>query len=104
IAIVGMRDLDADRPRPPREIVEDMADAAERDFWPAVQAGELEVRVQYFEIEDPDTDPDPEFDRLVDPAKSRAVGPHVAALAAHMAGETDELLIDDGDVVATRVP
>jgi transcriptional regulator with XRE-family HTH domain len=103
IAIVGMRDLDADRPRPPREIVEDMADAAERDFWPAIEAGELEVRVQYVEIEDPDADPAPEFDRLVDPTRSRAVGPHVAALAAHMAGETDELLIDDGDVVATRV-
>lgn len=104
IAIVGMRDLDSDRPRPPREIVEDMADAAERHFWPAILAGHLEVRVQYCEIEDPDGSTAPELDRLVDPAKSRAVGPHVAALAAHRAGETEETLIDDGDVVATRVP
>jgi RNA polymerase primary sigma factor len=104
IAIVGMRDLDADRPRPPREIVVQMADAAERNFWPAIEAGQLEVRVQYVEVEDPDSDYEPEFDELVDPAQSRAVGPYVAAVRAHRAGETDELLIGDGDVVCVPVP
>ncbi|MEV0290992.1 hypothetical protein AB0H36_43265 [Kribbella sp. NPDC050820] len=104
IAIVGMRDLDADRPRPPREMVEQMADAAERHFWPAIEAGQLEVRVQYVEIDEPDSGVEPEFDRLVDPAQSRAVGPNVAAVRAYRAGETDELLIGDGDVVAGRVP
>jgi RNA polymerase primary sigma factor len=104
IAIVGMRDLDADRPRPPREMVEQMADAAERQFWPAIEAGQLEVRVQYVEIDDPDVAFEPEFDRLVDPGQSRAVGPCVAAVRALRSGETDELLIDDGDVVAARVP
>lgn len=104
ISIVGMRDLDADRPRPPREMVEQMADEAERHFWPAIEAGELEVRVQYIEIDEPDGSPEPELDRLVDPGKSRTVGPHVAALRAHRAGQSDELLIDDGDVVCVEVP
>ncbi len=104
IAIVGMRDLDADRRRPPREMVEQMADAAERHFWPAIEAGQLEVRVQYVEVDDPDADYQPELDRLVDPGQSRAVGPYVAAARAYATDATDELLIDDGDVVATRVP
>jgi RNA polymerase primary sigma factor len=104
IAVVGMRDLDADRPRPPREIVAQMADAAERHFWPAIEAGQLEVRVQYLEVEDPDVENVPELDRLVDPGTSRVVGPFVAALRAYRAGETEEVLVDDGDVVATRVP
>jgi transcriptional regulator with XRE-family HTH domain len=104
IAIVGMRDLDADRPRPPREMVEEMANAAERSFWPAIEAGELEVRVQYVEIDDPDDTREPEFDQLVDPAQSRAVGPYVAAVRAHRIGETDEMLIGDGDVVCSHVP
>src|SRR5262249_20496344 len=92
IAIVGMRDLDADRPRPPREMVEQIADEAERYFWPAIEAGQLEVRVQYAEIDDPDSDFEPEFDRLVDPAESRIVGPFVAAVRAQRNGETEELL------------
>jgi len=104
IAIVGMRDLDADRPRPPREMVEQMADAVERHFWPAIEAGELEVRVQYLEIDEPDGDHEPEFDRLVDPAQSRAVGPYVAAVRDLRGGETDEILINDGDVVCAPVP
>lgn len=104
IAIVGMRDLDADRRRPPREIVEEMADAAERHFWPAIEAGQLEVRAQYVEVEDPDTGYEPELDRLVDPSQSRVVGPYAATARAHAEGTTDELLVDDGDVVAVRVP
>jgi RNA polymerase primary sigma factor len=104
ISIVGMRDLDADRPRPPRELVEQLAEEAERHFWPAIEARELEVRVQYLELTDPDSSAEPELDNLVDPGQSRAVGPHVRALRAHRAGETDELLIDEGDVVSAEVP
>jgi RNA polymerase primary sigma factor len=104
IAIVGMRDLDADRARPPREIVEQIADEAECHFWPAIEAGELEVRAQYVEISDPDIVPVPEFDRLVDPAKSRAIGPYVAALRAYRDDQTEEALIDEGDVVCVRAP
>jgi RNA polymerase primary sigma factor len=104
IAIVGLRDLDADRRRPPWEIVGQMADAAERNFWPAIAAGRLEVQVQYIEVDDPDAEYQPKLDRLVDPANSRVVGPYLAALRAWRDGTTDELLVDDGDVVGARVP
>jgi transcriptional regulator with XRE-family HTH domain len=108
IAIVGLRDLDADRPRPPREIVEQIGSEAERNFWPAIEAGELEVRVEYVEIDDPDLEPQPEIDALVIPEQSREVGPLVGVFRAHQRGDVEEILIDEGDVVATtaelRVP
>ena len=101
IAIVGFRDLDADRPRPPREIVEDIATAAETNFWPAIEAGDLEIRVEYVEIEDPALAPQPEVDLLVSPGSAPSVLPLVDAYRKHKQSEVDELLIDGGDVVAT---
>jgi transcriptional regulator with XRE-family HTH domain len=100
IAIVGLRDLDSDRPRPPREVIEQIAREAEENFWPAIEAGELEVRVEYVEIDDPGATPEPEIDTLVTPARSRVTGPLVEALRAHSDDAIVEMLIDEGDVVA----
>lgn len=108
IAIVGLRDLDADKRRPAREIIEQIGREIEVNFWPAIEADELVARVEYVEIDDPVTEPAPEVDTLVAPAQSRVTGPLVSAMGAEAADETVEVLIDDGDVaVATaelRVP
>jgi transcriptional regulator with XRE-family HTH domain len=100
IAVVGLRDLDADTPRPPRAIVEQIAADVERDFWPALENGDLEVRVEYIEIDDPDAPATPEIDVQVTPGSSPDIAPLVAAYRAYRAGEIVESLIDDGDVVA----
>jgi RNA polymerase primary sigma factor len=102
IAIVGLRDLDADKRRPAREIIEQVGREIEANFWPAIEARELTARVEYVEIDDPVTEPAPEVDTLVAPAQSRVTGPLVNAMSAEAADETVEVLIDDGDVaVAT---
>jgi transcriptional regulator with XRE-family HTH domain len=99
IAVVGLRDLDADRARHPREIVEQIAQEAEHHFWPAIEAGELEVRVEFVEVRDPDAVPAPEVDRVVVPEHSSAVAPLADALRAHREDQTVDTLVDDGDVV-----
>jgi transcriptional regulator with XRE-family HTH domain len=100
IAVVGLRDLDADKRRTPREIIEQIGREIEENFWPAIEAGELSARVEYIEIDDPTVEPAPEVDSLVAPAQSRISGPLVHSVRAHANDEAVEVLIDDGDVVA----
>jgi RNA polymerase primary sigma factor len=98
IAVVGLRDLDADKRRPPREIIEQIGHEVEENFWPAIEARELVARVEYVEIDDPATEPAPEIDNLVVPAQTRVTGPLVKAVRAEAEDEVVEVLIDDGDV------
>jgi len=98
IAVVGLRDLDADKRRPSREIVEQIGREVEANFWPAIEAGELSARVEYVEIDDPAAEPAAEIDNLVVPAQTRVTGPLVKAVRAHDEDEAVEVLIDDGDV------
>jgi transcriptional regulator with XRE-family HTH domain len=100
IAVVGLRDLDADKRRPPREITEQIGREIEENFWPAIEAGELSARVEYVELDDPAAEPAPEIDNLVAPAQTRISGPLVQAVRAHVNEEAVEVLVDDGDVVA----
>jgi RNA polymerase primary sigma factor len=100
IAIVGLRDLDADQRRTPREIIEQIGREIEENFWPAIEAGELSARVEYVEIDDPTAEPAAEVDSLVAPAQSRISGPLVRSVRARAKEEAVEVLVDDGDVVA----
>jgi RNA polymerase primary sigma factor len=100
IAVVGLRDLDADQRRTPRAIIEQIAREIEENFWPAIEAGELSARVEYIEIDDPTTEPAAEVDSLVAPAQTRISGPLVHSVRAHANDETVEVLVDDGDVVS----
>jgi transcriptional regulator with XRE-family HTH domain len=103
IAVVGLRDLDADKRRTPREITEQIGREIEENFWPAIEAGELSARVEYVEIDDPAVEPAPEVDSLVAPAQTRISGPLVHSVRAYANDDAVEVLVDDGDVVAGTV-
>jgi transcriptional regulator with XRE-family HTH domain len=100
IAVVGLRDLDADKRRTPREIAEQIGREIEENFWPAIEAGELSARVEYVEIDDPAPEAAPEVDSLVAPAQTRISGPLVQSVRAYANDDVVEVLVDDGDVVA----
>jgi transcriptional regulator with XRE-family HTH domain len=103
ISIVGFHDLDADRDRTPREVIEQIDDEIGRYFWPAIEEGELEARVEYTEISNPETELRPEIDAVVMPERSSEAGPFVRALRAYRSGDVDESLVDEGDVVVGEV-
>ncbi len=104
VAIVGLRDLDADAGRTPAETLAEIGHEIARHFWPALQSGALDARAEYLEISDPDTaDELPGPGTRVRPLDVGDVAPLALARATHRDGGTVEQLVDDGDVVRAEV-
>lgn len=101
VAIVGLRDLDAEVPRSPEEMVGELRAAITASFFAAIEAGHLEARVDYLPVSRPADGPDPEpgQEALLRPERDPVVRGLVDALDKHNKGDVDEELVDDGDVV-----
>ena len=99
IAVVGLRDLDADRARHPREIVEQIAQEAEHHFWPAIEAGEYRGQGRVRRSPRPGRSAGPRDRPSCGAWHSSAVAPLADALRAHREDQTVDTLVDDGDVV-----
>ena len=106
LAIVGLRDLNADETRTPAQMVDELRDEAARSFFAAIETGGLEINVDYLQLDDAPDGPDPL------PGSGAAVRPeHVSVTAAlvdalrkHDEDDVRDELVDDGEVVRVGVP
>ena len=95
LGVVGFHDPASDRERPAEDLARELAGAAARNFFPAMVAGRLAVRV---ELRDGRR---PTWARDVEPAEH--VPAYVRMLAAYRDGATGERPDDDGSVAARAV-
>lgn len=106
LAVVGLRDLNADQSRTPSEMLADMRDEVGRSFFPAIEAGALEVNVDYLQLDAAPAGPDPlpGAAAAVRPEQLPLTAPLVRALRANREDTVVDELIDDDDVVRLAVP
>jgi RNA polymerase primary sigma factor len=106
IAIVGLRDLNADRERTPMDMIADLRDEAARSFFAAIEDGALQVNVDYVQLDGvpAGTDPLPPPAAAVRPDLTPISKPLVEALRAHRNETVVDELVDEGDVLRVSVP
>jgi transcriptional regulator with XRE-family HTH domain len=101
LCVVGFHDAASDRDRSPDDLARDLARAAARDFFPAMVAGRLAVRVEVYDGRREYDGRRPSWARDVEPDES--VPAYARMLRAYRAGETVEQLGDDGAVASRPV-
>jgi RNA polymerase primary sigma factor len=106
LAIVGLRDLSADRERTPAEMVADLRDEVARSFFAALEDGSLQVNVDYVQLDDAPAgaDPPPGPADAVRPDQTPITKPLVGALRAHADDTVVDELVDEGEVLRVAVP
>jgi RNA polymerase primary sigma factor len=103
VAIVGLRDLDDSRS--PEEMVSTLRAAVAESFFAAIESGNLQVDVDYLPVSrGGEPDPAPHAEARVRPDRDPRVRGYVEALRAHIADDTVDELVNDGEVVRVTVP
>lgn len=95
ILVVGFHDPNSDSRKSVQELSAEIAQAAARNFWPALVSGRLSVQVTTYEALERQTD--------VAVHAEDYHRPFVEMLRKFNAGELSEKLTNDGDVVERRI-
>ena len=98
--VVGFHDASADADRDPVELARELVRAAAVNFFPALVADKLGVRVEVYDSGQDYRDKDPAFAQAVNPESY--VPAAVRMLKAYQEDRTVKLLGDDKDDVAAR--
>lgn len=99
--VVGFHDASADKDRSAAELAKDLVRETATNFFPAIVAGRLAVRVEVCESRQQYDEAKPVFSQVVNP--DEFVPNYTRMLRAYREGATTDALGDKGEVAAARV-
>ena len=101
VCVIGFHDASSDRDRSPIDLAQDLVRAAAENFFPALVAGKLAVRVEVYDSRRQFADRRPAFSQEVSPDEFTPT--HIKMLRAYRDGATVERVGDNGEVASRAV-